>query len=73
MPPMKLGGSKWRPLGATVVFNGTCVVVEWTVDDSVVEELVVLDIVVVEVDVVLVGTSVLLLVVFGVMVAPANK
>lgn len=68
MPPMKLGGSKWRPLGATVVFDGTCVVVEWTVEDSVDEELVVLDVVVV-------GTSVVLVVVVVVvvMLVPANK
>lgn len=67
MPPMKLGGSKWRPLGATVVLNGTCVVV-WTVEDSVDEELVVLDVVVV-------GTSVVLVVVVVVVVVlvPANK
>lgn len=58
MPPMKLGGSKWRPLGATVVFDGTVGVVEWTVEDSVVEEIVVLD-----VDTVVVGTWVVLVLV----------
>lgn len=47
MPPMKLGGSKCRPLGATVVFDGTNVVVDWTVEESIVELLVALDVVVV--------------------------
>ena len=46
MPPMKLG-SKWRPLGATVVSDGTVVVVDGTIEDSVAVELLdVLDVVV---------------------------
>lgn len=69
---MKLGGSKWRPLGATVVFNGTYVVVDWTVEDSVDEEIVVLDEDVL--DAVVVGTSVVVVfvVVFAILL-PANK
>lgn len=61
MPPMKLGGSKWRPLGATVVFDGTCVVVEWTVEDSMVEEVVLDEDVLL--DTVVTGTSVVLVLV----------
>lgn len=66
---MKLGGSKWRPLGATVVFDGTCVVVERTVE---VEEIVVLDEDVL--DTVVTGTSVVLvlLVSFWILL-PRNK
>lgn len=69
MPPMKLGGSKWRPVGATVVFDGTWVV-EWTVEDSVVEEIVVADedVLGTLVD----GVSVLLVVTFGILL-PGNK
>lgn len=69
MPPMKLGGSKWRPLGATVVFDGTWVV-EWTVEDSVVEEIVALDEDVL--GTVVDGASVLLVVIFGILL-PENK
>lgn len=35
MPPIKLGGSKWRLLGATVVFDGTSVGVEDVVEGSI--------------------------------------
>lgn len=70
MPPMKLGGSKWRPLGATVVFDGTYVVVEWTVEDSMVEEEIVLD---EDVGTVVTGTSVVLVLVSFRILLPRNK
>lgn len=72
MPPMKLGGSKWRPLGATVVFDGTYVVVECTVEGSTVEEEVVLDEDVISVTVVS-GTSVVLVLVSFRILLPRNK
>lgn len=34
IPPIKLGGSKWRPFGATVVLDGTSVVDETLVDSG---------------------------------------
>lgn len=71
---MKLGGSKWRPLGATVVFDGTYGVVEWTVEDSEAEEPFVLDAILDVLNVEEVGTSVLLVVVeIFVIFSPANK
>lgn len=35
IPPIKLGGSKWRPFGATVVLDGTSVVEDETLVVSV--------------------------------------
>lgn len=54
IPPIKLGGSKWRPFGATVVLDGTSVVDE-TVGGSVLELMVELGGVELDVEVELVG------------------